>query len=93
MNGTVSDFELIVRNLDGTGGRRSDDRQPARYQDTLDRGTSRRDRRTAVEMAPAWKSQTDFHTGLEISHRTRDSHIPQVLPVVSGRNGRRTTKS
>jgi hypothetical protein len=31
---------------------------------------------TAVEMSPPWKSQNDFHRGLEISHRTRDSHIP-----------------
>jgi len=31
---------------------------------------------TAVEMTRAWKSQNDFHTRLEISHRTRDSHIP-----------------
>ena len=30
---------------------------------------------TAVEMTRAWKSQNDFHTRLEISHRTRDSHI------------------
>ena len=30
--------------------------------------------RTAVEMAPPWKSQNDFHRRLEISHRTRDSH-------------------
>jgi hypothetical protein len=33
-------------------------------------------RHTAVEMTRAWKSQNDFHTRLEISHRTRDSHIP-----------------
>jgi hypothetical protein len=31
---------------------------------------------TAVEMPPPWKSQNDFHRGLEISQRTRDSHIP-----------------
>ena len=30
----------------------------------------------AVEMPLLWKSQTDFHRSLEISHRTRDSHIP-----------------
>jgi len=27
-----------------------------------------------------WKSQTDFHNSLEISHRTRDSHIPTADP-------------
>ena len=30
----------------------------------------------AVEMTLLWKSQNDFHRSLEISHRTRDSHIP-----------------
>ena len=31
---------------------------------------------TTMEMTRAWKSQNDFHTRLEISHTTRDSHIP-----------------
>lgn len=31
---------------------------------------------TAVEMAARWKPQNGFHSALEISHRTRDSHIP-----------------
>jgi hypothetical protein len=31
---------------------------------------------TAVEMTPLWKSQDDFHRRLQISQRTRDSHIP-----------------
>ena len=26
-------------------------------------------------MPPLWKPQNGFHSGLEISHRTRDSHI------------------
>ena len=30
----------------------------------------------AVEMSVLWKSQNDFHRTLEISHSTRDSHIP-----------------
>jgi hypothetical protein len=30
----------------------------------------------AVEMPRLWKSQNDFHSRLEISPRTRDSHIP-----------------
>src|SRR5713226_3989146 len=30
----------------------------------------------AMEMTLLWKSQNDFHRSLEISHRTRDSHIP-----------------
>jgi hypothetical protein len=31
---------------------------------------------TAVEMAALWKPQNGFHSALEISQRTRDSHIP-----------------
>ena len=31
---------------------------------------------TAVEMPAPWKPQTGFHRALEISRRTRDSHIP-----------------
>lgn len=31
---------------------------------------------TVVEMSVPWKSQNDFHRPLEISHRTRDFHIP-----------------
>jgi len=31
---------------------------------------------TAMEMTRPWKSQNDFHSRLEISHSTRDSHIP-----------------
>ena len=34
------------------------------------------ERPAAVEMSRPWKSQNDFHSHLEISHRTRDSHIP-----------------
>ena len=30
----------------------------------------------AMEMTRLWKSQNDFHSRLEISPRTRDSHIP-----------------
>jgi hypothetical protein len=30
----------------------------------------------AVEMAALWKPQNGFHSALEISHTTRDSHIP-----------------
>ena len=30
----------------------------------------------AMEMTRPWKSQNDFHTRLDISHRTRAVHIP-----------------
>jgi hypothetical protein len=33
-----------------------------------------------MEMTLLWKSQNDFHSSLEISHRTRDSHIPTADP-------------
>ena len=35
----------------------------------------------AVEMPLPWKSQNDFHRSLEISPRTRDSHIPTADPL------------
>ena len=34
----------------------------------------------AMEMARLWKSQNDSHSRLEISPRTRDSHIPTADP-------------
>jgi hypothetical protein len=34
----------------------------------------------AMEMSVLWKSQTDFHRTLEISHRPRDSHISTADP-------------
>ena len=39
----------------------------------------------AVEMPVPWKSQNDFHRTLEISHRTRDSHIPTADSVLRRR--------
>jgi hypothetical protein len=36
-----------------------------------------------MEMARLWKSQTDFHSRLEISPKTRDSHIPTADPLLS----------
>ena len=35
---------------------------------------------TAVDMTRPWKSQNDFHRRLEISPRTRDSHISTAAP-------------
>ena len=42
--------------------------------------------KTAVEMPVPWKSQNDFHRTLEISHRTRDSHISTADSVLEGEN-------
>jgi hypothetical protein len=36
----------------------------------------------AMEMTGLWKSQNDFHRPLEISHKTRDFHIPTADSVV-----------
>jgi hypothetical protein len=41
----------------------------------------RADRPPTVEMSDLWKSQTDFHRSLEISHRPRDSHISTADPL------------
>ena len=68
----------ITRYLDGTSGSRTDDR--LRTQGLLSPISEPEEvittRDAAVEMTRLWKSQTDFHTRLEISHRTRDFHIP-----------------
>jgi hypothetical protein len=37
----------------------------------------------AMEMPALWKPQNGFHSALEISHRTRDSHIPTADHGVS----------
>jgi hypothetical protein len=42
-------------------------------------------RTTAVEMTRLWKSQNDFHSRLEIAHRTRDFHIPTAASRVSSK--------
>lgn len=36
-----------------------------------------------MEMPRPWKSQNDFHSRLEISHRPRDFHIPTGIIAVS----------
>ena len=39
--------------------------------------------KAAMEMPALWKPQNGFHSALEISHRTRDSHIPTADHGVS----------
>ena len=39
-------------------------------------------RAAAMEMPRLWKSQNDFHSRLEISPSTRDSHIPTADPLL-----------
>ncbi len=51
---------------------------------------SARPPKTAVEMTRLWKSQNDFHSRLEISHRTRDSHIPTAAFLMSIRTKTKT---
>ena len=40
----------------------------------------------AMEMPALWKPQNGFHSALEISQRTRDSHISTAAPCVSRRD-------
>ena len=49
---------------------------PARVQHPPFSARSRATAKTAVEMTSLWKPQNGFHRDLEISPRTRDSHIP-----------------
>jgi hypothetical protein len=41
--------------------------------------------KTAMEMTRLWKSENDFHSRLEISHRTRDFHIPTAASRIRSR--------
>jgi hypothetical protein len=51
--------------------------------------------KAAMEMPALWKPQNGFHSALEISHRTRDSHIPTADHCLSHqkktKRGRRCT--
>jgi len=44
----------------------------------------------AMEMPALWKPQNGFHSTLEISHTTRDSHIPTADHLCFGSKERRT---
>jgi len=44
----------------------------------------------AMEMPALWKPQNGFHSALEISHTTRDSHIPTADHFLSHK--KKTTK-
>ena len=70
----------IERKHDRAGGRRNDDREGGQGLASPSRGDrgddAKRQIDAAMEMTRLWKSQNDFHSRLEISHRTRDSHIP-----------------
>ena len=50
---------------------------------------------SAMEMSALWKPQNGFHSALEISHRTRDSHIPTAAPLgfTTRRRRRRTRRT
>ena len=56
-------------------------------------GSDERRRSAAVEMPRPWKSQNDFHRRLEISHSTRDSHIPTADYSSGSEDEKRTTRS
>jgi len=62
---------------DRVGDARNDDRHAGQGRASpLITGRTRGNGQTAVEMTSLWKPQNGFHRDLEISHRTRDSHIP-----------------
>ncbi len=62
---------------DRVGGARNDDRHAGQGRASpLITGLARVNGQTAVEMTSLWKPKNGFHRDLEISHRTRDSHIP-----------------
>ena len=46
-------------------------------------GRTTNNRISAMEMPALWKLQYGFHSALEISQRTRDSHISTAAPCVA----------
>jgi hypothetical protein len=77
--------------LDGAGDRRSDDRQPRGWPAGWPRHAVAK---TAVEMTSLRKPQPGSHRDLEISQRTRDSHIPTADHVVdASRRKKRRAKT
>ena len=61
---------------DRVGSPRHDDRHAGKGTASPLSARSRATAKTAVEMTSLWKPQNGFHKDLEISPRTRDSHIP-----------------
>jgi hypothetical protein len=57
--------------------------------DTIPGRTSNNDGKAAMEMPAPWKPQNGFHSALEISHTTRDSHIPTADHFVSRKKKRK----
>ena len=62
---------------DRVGGARNHDRHAGQgTASPLIVGLASGNDQTAVEMTSLWKPKNGFHRDLEISHKTRDSHIP-----------------
>ena len=74
--------------LDRPGGARNDERQTREVQTPrdlkafADATMKKEPTKTAVEMTFLWKPQNGFHRNLQISHTTRDSHIPTAVHVL-----------
>ena len=66
----------IAMKHDRVGWASNDDRRVGQGLLSPKGGEADSNNRAAVEMTHLWKSQNESHRGLEISHRTRDSHIP-----------------
>src|SRR6267143_3843047 len=73
----------------GDGERRTASRQGYRIPLRVGLDRPRALAKTAMEMPSLWKPQNGFHSDLEISPRTRDSHIPtaEVLRENEGEQG------
>jgi hypothetical protein len=81
------------RKNDRVGCPRSDNRRAAQFYYPFDFegcGGENEQSHAAVEMTLLWKSQDDFHRSLEISHRTRDSHISTSRSLSIAEEERRT---
>jgi len=81
---------------DRVGDRRNDDREGAQGPASPVAATEEMKWQTsidaAMEMTRLWKSQNDFHSRLEISHRPRDSHIPTADHLSFGSEERRMNR-
>jgi len=66
-----------------SGCPRIDERQAGKGTASPLSARSRATAKTAVEMTSPWTPQHGVHRDLEISHSTRDSHIPTANPRVS----------
>jgi hypothetical protein len=83
--GSCERFDTSIDQKRRVGGTRNDDRHAGKGTASPEfrpraRGATVK---TAVEMPSLWKPKSGSHRDLEISHRTRDSHIPTAAHPLS----------